>query len=71
MADAGTAIEAATCASLQFNANSYAVDGEANTVRFARRYIDIVNGQMTWLPITQWVEVNLTEAGCPYHVVKQ
>ena len=31
MADAGTAIEAATCASLQFNANSYAVDGEAET----------------------------------------
>ncbi|HYI06094.1 MAG TPA: hypothetical protein VD858_14475 [Reyranella sp.] len=71
IADAGTAIEAATCASLQFNANSYAVDGEAHTVRFARRYIDIVNGQMTWLPITQWIEVNLTEAGCPYHVVKQ
>jgi hypothetical protein len=26
---------------------------------------------MTWLPITQWIEVNLTEAGCPYRVVKQ
>jgi hypothetical protein len=68
--DAGLPIKRNFCETLRTVASSYAVSGPARAIRFAKRYYDMVDGQMVWVPVTSWVEVSLSEQGCSYKVVE-
>lgn len=63
---AGTAIAPSACLGLRQTALQYAGDGSVRSVRFSKRYVDIVDGKMVWMPVANWIEVDVTSTDCPY-----
>lgn len=60
------------CAMMQSVAPTYLPDdASAHTVRIARRYMDIVDGVVVWVPITEWVDIDLRAWDCPYRRVQE
>lgn len=58
------------CETLKTLASEYGPSGaQAKTIRYGKRYFDLVDGKIIWLPVKTWTEVDLTAPGCPYRQV--
>lgn len=42
---------------------------QAVAFRFFKHFIDIIDGKLTWAPVTNWVEVDLSTPNCSYKYV--
>jgi hypothetical protein len=69
-AEKALALSAASCADLQALAADHApADAQASAIRFGRRYFELSDGQLKWLPVEDWLEIETNVAGCPYRGV--
>jgi hypothetical protein len=66
----GEPISTLLCTQLRKLAPSLTDGGQpAAMLRYAKRYIDMVDGKMVWVPVTSWVEVDIATPNCPYRKV--
>jgi hypothetical protein len=68
VAQNGQQIDPGHCTRLKSAAESLVSD--ATTIRYAKRYFDLVDGQMVWVPTTNWIEVDIAAPDCPYRQVR-
>jgi hypothetical protein len=65
----GVPIDADMCGLLRKLGLSLAVDGApATMLRYAKRYFDLVDGKMVWVPVKAWIDVDITKPHCPYQI---
>jgi hypothetical protein len=60
-------LSAASCAELQALATDHApANAQAAAFRLGRRYFELADGQLKWLPVESWIKVDVRVPGCPY-----
>ncbi len=67
-ADSGLPLKGSTCDAYKRIARDYASRMPVTTIRFQKRYVDLVGGRMVWLPVTTWIDVDIVSPDCAYSV---
>jgi hypothetical protein len=65
----GAPLGAELCERLDGAARSIAAeDAPVTRLLYAKRYFELADGRMTWVPVKKWVDVEVTAPGCPYRI---
>jgi hypothetical protein len=70
IATAGREVGQSICEQLQETAADYIPSrSTAQALQYGKRYYELANGTMAWLPVAQWIEVDITNRDCAYRRV--